>query len=540
MNSKLKFLTGVLTLLTVTTPAFDCTAQQTGFRNPVIPGFNPDPSVCRVGSDYYLVTSTFEYFPGVPVYHSKDLINWEHIGYCLTRKSQLPLDKCWSSGGIYAPTIRYHNGTFYMVTTNVSGGGNFYVHTKDPAGEWSEPVWVKQGGIDPTLFFDADGKVYLTSNANAEGKTGIALSEIDIETGKLLSPVRHIWGGTGGRYPEAPHIYRIGGWYYLMIAEGGTEYGHMETIARSKNIWGPYSSNPDNPILTHRGLAGQNQVFQGTGHADLVQAHDSSWWMVFLAFRKAGGDFHHLGRETFLTPVKWNADGWPEVSAADTVGSFVATRTLPLVPMKKEPARDEFNSEKLDLCWNFLRNPDEASWSLKNKPGSLTLTGNSHTLDEAASPAFIGRRQQHFSCVSTVNLDFNPVAENETAGITVLMNERHHYDLYIQKEGNDRYIVLRYRLGSIKHIEKKAKLPSGPVQLRINAEQLLYTFAYLPAGASDFIPLGSMETRYLSSEVAGGFTGVYLGMFASGNGKVSASPAWFDWFEYTFDTSVKN
>ena len=540
MNSKLKFLTGILTLLTVTTPAFDCTAQQTGFRNPVIPGFNPDPSVCRVGSDYYLVTSTFEYFPGVPVYHSKDLINWEHIGYCLTRKSQLPLDKCWSSGGIYAPTIRYNNGTFYMVTTNVSGGGNFYVHTKDPAGEWSEPVWVKQGGIDPTLFFDADGKVYLTSNANAEGKTGIALSEIDIETGKLLSPVRHIWGGTGGRYPEAPHIYRIGGWYYLMIAEGGTEYGHMETIARSKNIWGPYSSNPDNPILTHRGLAGQNQVFQGTGHADLVQAHDSSWWMVFLAFRKAGGDFHHLGRETFLTPVKWNADGWPEVNAADTVGSFVATRTLPLVPMKKEPARDEFNSEKLDLCWNFLRNPDEASWSLKNKPGSLTLTGNSHTLDEAASPAFIGRRQQHFSCVSTVNLDFNPVAENETAGITVLMNERHHYDLYIQKEGNDRYIVLRYRLGSIKHIEKKAKLPSGPVQLRINAEQLLYTFAYLPAGASDFIPLGSMETRYLSSEVAGGFTGVYLGMFASGNGKVSASPAWFDWFEYTFDTSVKN
>jgi xylan 1,4-beta-xylosidase len=540
MNSKLKILTGVLTLLTVITPAFESAAQQTGYQNPVIPGFNPDPSVCRVGNDYYLVTSTFEYFPGVPVYHSKDLVNWEHIGYCLTRKSQLPLENCWSSGGIYAPTIRYNNGTFYMVTTNVSGGGNFYVHTKDPAGEWSEPVWVKQGGIDPTLFFDTDGKVYLTSNENAEGKTGIALSEIDIETGKILSPIRHIWGGTGGRYPEAPHIYRIRDLYYLMIAEGGTEYGHMETIARSKSIWGPYSSNPDNPILTHRGLAGQNQPFQGTGHADLIQAHDSSWWMVFLAFRKAGGDFHHLGRETFLTPVKWNPDGWPEVSSGDTVGSFVTTSMLPQVTVKKENARDEFNSEKLDLCWNFLRNPDEASWSLKKKPGILILTGNSHTLDEAASPAFIGRRQQHFNCTATVNLDFNPASDNETAGITVLMNERHHYDLYIQKEGNDRYVVLRYRIGSLKHIEKKAKLPEGPVKLRISAETLAYTFSYLPATASDFIRLGNMETRYLSSEVAGGFTGVYLGMFASGNGQTSASPAFFEWFEYSFDLSVKN
>ncbi len=538
MNSKINIL--VLTLLTVITPAFKATAQQSGYQNPVIPGFNPDPSVCRVGNDYYLVTSTFEFFPGVPVYHSRDLVNWEHIGYCLTRKSQLPLENCRSSGGIYAPTIRYHNGTFYMVTTNVSGGGNFYVYTKDPAGEWSEPVWVKQGGIDPTLFFDTDGKVYLTSNDNAEGKTGIALSEIDIETGKILSPIRHIWGGTGGRYPEAPHIYKIHGMYYLMIAEGGTEYGHMETIARSKNIWGPYSSDPGNPILTHRGLAGQNQPFQGTGHADLIQAHDSSWWMVFLAFRKAGGDFHHLGRETFLTPVKWNSDGWPEVSAADTVGSFVTARMLPQLPVKKEDSRDEFDAEKLNLCWNFLRNPDDASWSLQKKPGMLTLTGNSHTLDEAASPAFIGRRQQHFNCAATVNLDFNPASDNETAGITVLMNERHHYDLYIQKDGNDRFVVLRYRIGSLKHIEKKAKLPAGPVQLRIHAELLNYAFSYLPAGASDFIPLGNMETRYLSSEVAGGFTGTYLGMFASGNGQTSLSPAFFDWFEYKFDLSVKN
>jgi len=506
--------------------------QQTTYKNPVIPGFNPDPSVCRVGEDYYLVTSTFEYFPGVPVYHSKDLVNWEHIGYCLTRKSQLPLDNCRSSGGIYAPTIRYNKGTFYMVTTNVTAGGNFYVHTKDPAGEWSEPVWVKQGGIDPTLYFDDDGRNYLVTNASVDGKTGIAVSEIDLETGKLLSEIWHVWGGTGGRYPEAPHIYKINGWYYLMIAEGGTEYGHMETIARSRNIRGPYESNPDNPILTHRGLPGQYIQIQGTGHADLVQAHDDSWWMVFLAFRKTGGDFHHLGRETFLTPVTWNAQGWPVVSPGDTVGAKVSARTLPLVPFAPSTVRDEFDKERLALCWNFLRNPNSGSWSMKEKPGYLTLRGNSSTLDEPSSPAFVGRRQQHFNCAATAMVDFYPEANGESAGITVLMNEKHHYELCIRKEGTGRVVVLNYRIGNLRHTAYTEHIPSGGIELRISAEPERYMFSYRSENSGEFIQAGSMESRYLSSEVAGGFTGVYLGMFATGNGIPSKTPANFAWFDY--------
>jgi xylan 1,4-beta-xylosidase len=204
------------------------------YANPIIPGFYPDPSVCRVGDDYYLVTSSFEYFPGVPVFHSRDLLHWRQIGHCLTRDSQLPLLSVRSSGGIYAPTIRHHNGRFYMVTTNVNGGGNFYVFTDDPAGEWSEPVFVEQGGIDPSLFFDDDGTVYFTST----GDNGIYQSILNIQTGKRLSEIRHLWTGTGGRYPEAPHLYRINGRYYLMMAEGGTEYGHMETIARGDSPWG--------------------------------------------------------------------------------------------------------------------------------------------------------------------------------------------------------------------------------------------------------------------------------------------------------------
>jgi alpha-N-arabinofuranosidase len=519
-------------MITTLAQQHENTVNTITFSNPVIPGFNPDPSVCRVGDDYYLVTSTFEYFPGVPVYHSKDLIHWEHIGYCLTRKSQLPLDGCRSSGGIYAPTIRYYKGKFYMVTTNVTAGGNFYVYTDNPAGEWSEPVWVKQGGIDPTLFFDEDGKIYLTSNEYAEGKVGIALSEIDIETGQLLTPVRHIWGGTGGRYPEAPHIYKMNGWYYLMIAEGGTEYGHMETIARSRSIWGPYEPDPGNPILTHRGVIGQNSQIQGTGHADLIEAHDGSWWMVFLAFRKTGGDYHHLGRETFLAPVSWNDAGWPVVNGNGTVSAGMKTHTLPLMPVPAKNGRDEFDQPVPDLCWNFLRNPDPDSWSLTKEPGTLVLYGLPATLDEAASPAFIGRRQQHFNCTATAEIDFHPEKENEMAGITVLMNERHHYDLNIQREGQDRYVILGYRIGNIRHIAAKSKVPQGRIQLQIKAEPEWYTFGYMPADEHEFVSLGRMETRYLSSEVAGGFTGVYLGMFATGNGQQCETPAWFRWFEY--------
>src|SRR5581483_5212110 len=254
--------------------------------NPIIPGFHPDPSICRVGDDYFLVTSSFEYFPGVPIFHSRDMGHWRQIGHCLTRPSQLPLPGVQASRGIFAPTIRHHDGVFYMVTTNVTSGGNFVVHTRDPFGAWSEPIWLGQGGIDPSLFFDADGRVYLTSTYTsgpvpdeidpATFSWGVQQSEIDIASGRRLTEPRPIWGGTGGKYPEAPHLYRIGGAYYLMIAEGGTEYGHMVTIARGASPWGPWEPCPHNPIVSHRSL---QSPIQGLGHADLVEAADRSWWL---------------------------------------------------------------------------------------------------------------------------------------------------------------------------------------------------------------------------------------------------------------------
>lgn len=507
---------------------FSSIAQEKTYKNPILPGFYPDPSICRNGDDYYLVTSTFQFFPGVPVFHSKDMVNWKQIGHCLTRKSQLPLDGARTSGGIYAPTIRYHNGVFYMVTTNVTGGGNFYVTTTNPAGEWSEPIWVKQGGIDPTIFFDDNGEVYFTSTGNKS----IVLSKMDIKTGILLSDVKTIWHGTGGRYPEAPHIYKLNGWYYLMIAEGGTEYGHMETIARSKNIWGPYESNPDNPIITHRSAAGQHSPIQGTGHADIIQAHDNSWWMVFLAFRPAGGTFHHLGRETFLMPIQWDNNGWPFINKDDTASRVVKAPSFLQKEAATAPSRDNFDKPDFELYWNFMRNPAMENYSLSQKKGFLTLKGSEVTLNDVASPTFIARRQQHFNFTASAPLILENSSIGDEAGLTVFMDEQYHYDLFLTNINNKYFVTLKYKLGKIDHIEKKYEVSNPKVILKVKGEPLNYTFSFKEDGGSEEIMLGTVETKFLSSEVAGGFTGVYLGLYSTGNGKKASSNAVFDWFDY--------
>ena len=502
------------------------TSAQITYRNPVIPGFHPDPSVCRVGDDYYLVTSTFEYFPGVPVFHSKDLVNWEQIGHCLTRASQLPLHKCGASGGIYAPTIRYHDGLFYMVVTNVSGGGNFFVTAKDPAGEWSEPIWVNQGGIDPTIFWDEDGKSYFMSNGH-QSIEGIMISEIDLKTGKRTTEPIAVWHGTGGRYPEAPHIYKKDGYYYLLIAEGGTEYGHGVTIARSKAIYGPYEAAPVNPILTHFKNKTQTSPIQGTGHADLIEAHDGSWWAVFLAFRPQNGSHHLTGRETYLAPVAWPQGGWPMVNGDGSVAIEMNCPTLPQKPFAAKPFRDEFNTTVPGFEWNYLRNPFMENYQFDSKNSKLVLKGTALTLSDVDSPTFLGRRQEHINFTATTSLEFRPSKTNEEAGITALMNDHYHFDL-VKTKGK---LVLRYRLGSITHIAKEISINTDKIQLRIEGSDKFYTFSYSTDGIK-FVTLDKADTNLISTETAGGFTGVYLGLFTTGNGVKCITPAVFDWFEY--------
>ena len=499
------------------------------YKNPIIPGFYPDPSVCRVGEDYYLVTSSFEYFPGVPVFHSRDLVNWRQIGHCLTWPSQLYLEKAKTSKGIWAPTIRHHQGKFYMITTNISMTPNqkhLIVSTDDPAVEWSEPVYIDVTGIDPSLFFDDDGTVYFSTTS----REGLVQATINVETGELTSDLQVVWKGTGGKCAEAPHIYKINGTYYLMIAEGGTEYGHMVTIARSDNPWGPFESCPHNPILTHRS---HGSPIQCTGHGDMVQDHRGNWWMVFLGTRPQGHPFcQHLGRETFLAPVQWNNEGWPVVGLDGRVKLEMEADCLPMHTWPEPAVRDDFDKPSLGLDWNFIRNPREADWSLSEKPGFFRLKGSPANLNDQDSPAFIGRRQQHFNCRATVSLDFIPSSPAEEAGLTVFMNPTHHYEIALRHGVPGRQqVFVRRRIGMLQAEIGSYYLPKTNIQLRIDADPNMYRFSFSLDG-ENWQQLGEGEARYLSAEVAGGFTGVYLGMYATGNGRRCHTPADFEWFDY--------
>jgi xylan 1,4-beta-xylosidase len=496
------------------------------YRNPVLPGFHPDPSICRVGRDFYLVTSSFEYFPGVPIFHSRDLVYWRQLGYCLNRPSQLPLVGAAASGGIWAPTLRHHDGVFYLTTTNVSAGGNFIVTAPAPEGPWSDPIPVVQPGIDPSLFFDEDGSVIYSTSSG-----GALQSRIDVVNGKLLSEPKVVWGGTGGQHPEGPHLYFRGGWYYLLLSEGGTEYGHMVTMARGKSPWGPFEPCARNPLLTHRSW---HSPIQAVGHADLVETADGAWFAVFLGARPNGyPPCYHLGRETFLSPLGWAEDGFPLIGDQGRVALEMET-PLPLESTPDAAERDDFASKKPALHWNFLRSAVPALYSLDERPGFLRLRGSAHGLDDVASPAWVGRRQCHFALRAAACLEFRPETENEEAGLVVRMNEQHHYEIFVTLRAGRPSVVLRRRIGSLRaEVACHHLSPSeaSRLVLAIEADRARYVFSY-GQPENDLRPLGDGETRYLSTEVAGGFTGVYFAMYASGNGAPCKQPADFDWFDY--------
>ncbi|MGO8948206.1 MAG: family 43 glycosylhydrolase, partial [Ktedonobacterales bacterium] len=370
---------------------------------------------------------------------------------------------------------------------------------------------------------------------------GIQQSELDIATGRLLTEPRVIWSGTGGAWPEGPHLYKIHGYYYLMIAEGGTEYGHMETIARSGTPWGPWEACPHNPILSNRSYY---SPIQATGHADLVEAQDGSWWVVCLGVRpQSGSKLHHLGRETFLAPVVWDDHGWPQVGA-DRKGHIEVSMDGPKMPEVRWPAsapRDDFDQPELGLAWNFLRWPHAQDWSLRARPGFLRLIGNATRLDEGTGMAFVGRRQEHAECEVATWLEFTPQADGQEAGLTVWMNGSHHYDLAMARLHGERHVLVRRRIGSLATTAASEPIEDGPVRLQVTTGQEsdaahspgagIYMFSYaLPDGAPRVLASG--EARYLATEVAGGFTGVYFALYATANGGQRAAPADFDWFEY--------
>lgn len=506
----------------------DAFAQKTfGYTNPVLPGFHSDPSVCRNGDDYYLVNSTFQFFPGVPVYHSKDLIHWEQIGACLTRDSQIDLSGCDEQAGIYATTIRCNNGRFYMVTTHFPSRRHFYVYTDDPAGEWSDPITIPFdiGSCDPTLYFEDEKCYFLWKNGD------IKICEIDVETGKQLGEIHHLGAGLGGRYPEGPHIYKKDGYYYMMLAEGGTEHGHHVNILRSRNLFGPYEANKANPILSHFNMEMQNSNIQGLGHADLVQAPDSSWWMICLGYRTHGYLQHVMGRETFLAPVRWDKNAWPVVNGNGTLDIDMQCETLPQVPMPLEPKKDDFDKPKLNLFWSHLCNPIRENYSLSARKGWLRMKTSPITIDEKGkSPTFIGRRQTQPSFVATTKVDVANLKDGGEAGIVVYAAALNHYDTRVVRRNGKLFVQAVVRLGQTNHIEKEIEIKGSQVYLRAEADPQFYYLAYSTDG-KNFSRLAKMEYRFLSTETIGGFVGVHIGLFAQGNSDNCGS-ADFDYFEY--------
>lgn len=507
------------------------------YRNPVIPGFYSDPSVCRVGDDFYLVTSSFEFFPGVPLFHSRDLVNWEQLGHVLDRPSQLPIAECGTSGGVFAPTIREHEGRFYMITTVVGGShrqplDNFLVWTDDIRGPWSEPVHIDHIGIDPSLFWDDDGRAYYTgTHFDSEGRSCIGQFELDTATGAKLSDTKIIWYGTGGRCPEGPHMYKINGRYYLMIAEGGTEYGHMVTIARSDSVWGPFVSCPHNPILSHRdvtdgfGMREGPGSFQGLGHGDLVCDGSGQWRMVFHGIRPTQGQLHHIGRETMLAPVEWDSEGWPVINGGRPITPVMALggEEGAIEQSGFALSADFTAGGPLSPRWVYLRNPNMENYRFD---GGLTLTAGEGTLDSLGSPTFMGLRQQHLSMRAGTVVDSMP-AEGQLAGLTIFHTNEQHYDLGVACRDGRRWAVLRRRVGDM--TVESAPVPlkgEGQVRLEVESDKLEYRFFAECAG--ERVMVGTGRTQLLSTECTGGtFTGCFVGLFCQGQGSARFTEFWY-------------
>ncbi len=496
------------------------------FKNPILTGFHPDPSVCRVGEDFYLTNSTFEYFPGLPIYHSRDLVHWEFIGNALNRPSQLPLQGASDRGGLYAPTLRYWKGIFYLTCDNVSGGGNFIVTAKDPAGPWSEPVWLDDYGIDGSMFFDDDGKIYY-DRVGADNRNGIAQAELDPSSLKLKTPFKKAWEYQG-EWNEGPHLYKIKGMYYLIAATGGTESHHQEVAARSNSPWGPFEPCPHNPILTERDVP--QSPIQCAGHADLIDAPDGSWWMVFLGTRPQDG-MSVLGRETFLAPVHWTKDGWPVVGKDHHVALEMEAPKLKPFPVEASQPRTFFTGTQLGPEWLHVRNFDPRNFSLTERKGYLRIRAAKDSLNTRfEEPAFVGRRQASFRFSARTDMEFDPPQNGEEAGLCVRANEDNHYEVGLGRFNGETRIFVRNRIKNREYLVAQEPVGPGKVQLEISGKEDRYQFAWSSDGKA-WNTLAACPSADLSREKAGGFTGTVLGLYATANGKDSRAYADFAWFE---------
>lgn len=528
------------------------------FKNPILAGGYPDPSICRVGNEFIMVNSSFEYFPALPIHKSKDLVNWELAGHGLNRleqvSGQINLIDVQSNGGIHAPTIRFHNGKYHIITTNVyydeikqrATATNFIITSSKPEGPWSNPIIIKGApGIDPDIFFDDDGRVWYTGNHQPldptfNGETEIWMQELDPNSFQLIGQRFFVWrGACGGVWAEGPHIYKKDGNYYLLIAEGGTSFNHSIMVAVSDTISGPYVSNERNPIFSSRHLSYDNWV-HSTGHGDLVELEDGRWYVMMLGVRGDVKRKSNMGRETFIAPVSWEIEPydwkerkivWPVI--APQTGKILKNNPMifsETTPNKETYFVDNFNDTNLGLAWNRRRAPMQKMIDLASNPGSLRLYTNHNKLQERKRANFTGIKQTESDFSFETKMTFSPTSDSDEAGIAIVQKDNNFLSLTLKQSSDD--IALELKLMNeiqtsiaSKKIDYNSK---QPIQLKVESFNNKYHFYYALENQK-FQLLAEVAANHLLSH---GYTGAHIGLYATSNGQMSTGYVDFDRVEY--------
>ncbi|UOQ68788.1 glycoside hydrolase family 43 protein [Hymenobacter volaticus] len=535
-------------------PTVELSAQSIELINPIMTGFYPDPSIVKVGPDYYLVNSTFSYFPGIPVMHSKDLKNWKQVGNVISRPSQMNFLGDRMTRGLFAPAIEYHNGTYYVTCTLIDHKGNFVVTAKNPAGPWSDPTFLPEvKGIDPSLYFEGD-KAYVIYNSDPpdnkplyDGHRSIKMIELNPQTLQTVGEAKIVVNGGVdlSKKPvwiEGPHLMKRGDWYYLYAAEGGTSVNHTEVVFRSKSALGPFVPYEKNPILSQRELPkDRKDPITSAGHAQFVEGPDGKTYAIFLAVRPYDGNFYNTGRETFIVPVEWK-DDWPVTVPGPNGVQYSYKASFPEV--KQPGARPQSGNfgytltfeKQLDPALLFLRTVDSSSFSLGNVKG-LTLKLKPETVAETGNPSFIGKRQQHLNCTTETELTFSPKTANEKAGLVIFQDEKHFYYLCKSVDNGKPLLQLfKSKPDDAKQPELLAQAPlksaTASVQLRIQALGDAYNFHFSENGKTWTVLKDKVDGKFLSTQVAGGFIGCLFGMYATSSGQPTTNTAAFKWLKY--------
>ncbi|NML67221.1 glycoside hydrolase family 43 protein [Hymenobacter sp. RP-2-7] len=527
-------------------------AQTLELVNPILTGFYPDPSIVKVGPDYYLVNSTFAYFPGIPVMHSRDLKNWRQVGSVISRPAQLNFLGDRMTRGLFAPAIAYHNGTYYVTCTLIDRKGNFVVTAKNPTGPWSDPVFLPEvRGIDPSLFFEG-AKAYVIYNSDPpdnkplySGHRSIKMMELNPQTLQTVGEAKMVVNGGVdlSKKPvwiEGPHLLKRNGWYYLYAAEGGTSVNHTEVIFRSREALGPFVPYEHNPILSQRELPpGRQHPITSAGHAQFVEGPDGKTYALFLAVRPYEDNYYNTGRETFIVPVEWK-DEWPVMNPGPQgvqysyQASYAEVKQSGARPQSGNFAYTITFDKQLDPALLFLRTVDSSSFSLSKAKG-LVLRLKPQTCAETGNPAFIGKRQQHMHCSAETELTFAAKGATESAGLVAFQDEKHFYYLCQTVAGGQPVVQLLKSTDDPKQLEPLAQAPlkaAGPLRLRVNAEGAAYRFSFSENGKAWTTLRDGVDGKFLSTQVAGGFIGCLFGLYGTSAGQPTTNTAAFKWLKY--------